>query len=318
MSWSAYWSAWIGPAALALGVVATGTLAANVGIGRGRLREAAAGPQQDSMSRAWNRPVTPFRIVGNLYYVGAADVTSFLVVTRAGLVLIDGGFEQTAPQVLANVRRLGFDPRGIRYLLSSHAHLDHAGGLAALRAATGARVVAGAEDAPLLERGGRRDFAFGDRLPFPPVRVDRRVRDGDVVQLGDVTLTAHHTPGHTRGCTTWSTPVTDGRSRHSALFLCSVSVPSEYALVDNHAYPEIARDYARTFAALRAVSCDVFLGSHGVFFDLTEKRAALAAGARPNPFVDPGGCRAFLRDSEARFTARLQAARDSLGGAARR
>jgi len=158
--------------------------------------------QADAVSRSQNQPIPPFRVLGNVYYVGASDVTSFLIATSAGLIVLDGGFVQTAPQILRNLRALGFDQRDVRILLNSHAHFDHAGGLAALKAATGAELYAGRGDSMLLARGGKGDFFFGDRLPYPPVTVDHAVQDGDRVILGKDTLVALATPGHTRGCTT--------------------------------------------------------------------------------------------------------------------
>src|SRR6185503_14158379 len=149
-----------------------------------------------------NDPVEPFRIVGNVHYVGASDVTSFLITTPQGHILIDGGFAETAPMIVANIRKLGFDPRDVRLILNSHAHLDHAGGIAELRRVTGAKFLASAPDAAQLARGGTDDPQFGNRFPFPPAPPDRLVRDGERVTLGGTTLTAHITPGHTRGCTT--------------------------------------------------------------------------------------------------------------------
>jgi hypothetical protein len=139
--------------------------------------------QSDSVSRSWNQPVRPFRIIDSIYYVGAFDITSFLIVTSEGLILLDGGFVETAPQILANIRALGYDPGDIRMLLNSQAHYDHAGGLAELMRATGARVYAGRGDSALLARGGRDDFFFRNRFPFPPISIDRGVVDGDRVEL---------------------------------------------------------------------------------------------------------------------------------------
>jgi metallo-beta-lactamase class B len=253
---------------------------------------------------AMNQPLAPFKIADNLYYVGASDVTSYLIVTREGLILLDGGFEQTAPQILANIRTLGFDPKQVKFLLNSHAHFDHAGGLAALKAATGAAFVASAPDAPVLEAGGANDFALKNAL-FPPIKPDAIVADGEGVTLGGVTLFAHITAGHTKGCTTWTLRVTIDGKRENALFLCSVSVLSQFRLIGNSAYPNQAADYEKTFATLKGLTCDVFLGSHGQFFDMTAKRARLLAGAKPNPFIDPAGCHAFIAAAETYFNKRL-------------
>lgn len=265
--------------------------------------------QADPAARASNQPVAPFRIAGNLYSVGASDVTSFLLATDRGLILLDGGFVETAPQIRDNIARLGFKLRDVKIILGSHAHSDHAGGMAQLKAWTGARLLASAGDAPLLEAGGRGDPCFGDRLTFPPVRVDHVLRDGEAVTLGDTTMVAHLTPGHTRGCTTWTTRVAEGGRHYDVVFVGSVSVLAGYRLVDHPTYPGIAEDYARTFTTLAALPCDVFLGSHASFFAGADKARRLREGAAPNPFVDPSGYRAYLAQSEATYRERLAAER---------
>jgi metallo-beta-lactamase class B len=254
-----------------------------------------------------NQPQAPFRIADNVYYVGMSDVTSFLVVTRDGAILLDGGFDTSAPAILEHIKALGFDPKTVKFLLNSHAHLDHAGGLAALKAATGAVMVASAPDAPVLEAGGANDFAL--KLPFPPVKVDRIVKDGEAVTLGGVSITAHITAGHTKGCTTWTLPVTIDGKPQNALFLCSLSVLPVYRLIGDPNYPGQAADYEKSFATLKTLPCDVFLASHGGFFDMKGKLAKLQAGAKPNPFVDPQGCRTFFAKAEAAFDQRLAACR---------
>lgn len=273
--------------------------------------------QADAASRSSNQPVEPFRILGNLYYVGANEVTAFLIATERGLILIDGGFVETAPQIRDNIARLGFALRDVKIILSSHAHLDHAGGLAQLKAWTGARLLASAGDAPLLEAGGRGDPFFGDRLPFPPVKVDHLLRDGEPVTLGGTTLVAHLTPGHTRGCTTWSMQAAEQGGRHDVVFVCSTSVLPGYRLIDRPTYPGIAEDYARTFATLAALPCDVFLGSHASFYGGADKARRLREGVTPNPFVDPQGYRSYLTAAAAAYRERLAAERARLAAAPR-
>lgn len=255
---------------------------------------------------AMTRPMGPFRIADNLYYVGASDVTSFLIVTPKGYILLDGGFEQTAPMILDHIRALGFDPKKIRYILNSHAHFDHAGGIAALRAASGATFVASAPDAPVLAAGGTNDFALKNAA-FPPAKPDRIIADGESVSLGGVSITAHITAGHTKGCTTWTLPLTVDGKRETALFLCSLSVLPMFRLVGDPNYPTQAADFEKSFATLKSLKCDVFLASHGAFFHLKEKRAQLLAGAKPNPFVDPEGCRVFIDEARVYFDTRLAA-----------
>ena len=246
--------------------------------------------QKDPVSRSWNQPVTPFRIAGNVYYVGASDITSYLITTPKGHFLLDGGFEETAPMIRANIERLGFHVSDVKFLLSSHAHYDHAGGLAELKRITHATFVSSRGDLPQHARGGLDDPQFGDRFPYPPVEADRIIGDGERITLGGVTMTAHITAGHTRGCTTWTTEV--GKLR--AVFICSPTVPNGYKLVGNPKYPDIADDYRRQFATLRALHPDIFLASHGNFFDLQGKLVS-------RKFVDPEGYRKFVDEMEARF-----------------
>jgi metallo-beta-lactamase class B len=259
-----------------------------------------------------NQPVEPFRILGNLYYVGASDVTAFLISTDRGLIVLDGGFSETAPQIRDNIARLGFKLHDVKILLNSHAHFDHAGGLAQLKAWTGARLLASGGDAPQLAAGGHGDPFFGNKLPFPPVTVDRLLRDGELVTLGDATLTAHLTPGHTRGCTTWTMRVAEDGRRYDVVFVCSTTILAGYRLADHPTYPGIREDFARTFAALAALPCDVFLGSHASFYDGIDKARRLRAGERPNPFIDPQGYRAYLARAEAAFRERLKAERGTV------
>jgi metallo-beta-lactamase class B len=267
---------------------------------------AAAGlPAGLTPSDKWNDPVPPFRIADNLYYVGAADIASYLIVTDAGLLVIDGGYPETAKQILGNIKTLGFDPKAVKILLSSHAHFDHAGGLAELKSVTGAQLYASAEDGALMKRGGKGDFFLGDDHPFPPVTPDRTLADGEKVVIGDMTLTAHITAGHTKGCTTWTFPVkVDGQVKQ-ALVLCSLSILPGYRLVGDPAYPNMAGDYARSYATLKALPCEVFLASHGQFYGLAEKRVAMRPDA-PNPFVDPEGCKTYFATKEAEFQAELK------------
>lgn len=266
--------------------------------------------QADSVSRSWNQPVAPFRIIDRIYYVGAHDLTSYLIATEAGIILIDGGLVETAPQILRNIRTLGFRPEDVEILLISHPHYDHVGGIAELKRATGARLFVSAPDAPMLARGGLDDFGFGDRFPFPPVQVDSTFTDGALISLGGVALRANLTAGHTRGCTTWTMAAREAGREYGVLFLCSTSVPG-YQLIGNSKYPGIVRDYENSFARLRKLRCDVLLGAHGNFFGLTAKRTALQRGAGPNPFIDPTGCRRDLDDSERAFRRTLERQRDA-------
>jgi metallo-beta-lactamase class B len=252
-----------------------------------------------------NEPVEPFQIADGLYYVGASDIASYLFKTRDGLILMDGGYQATAPQILKNIRTLGFDPKQVKILLNTHAHLDHAGGFAELKQATGAVLYASALDGALMSAGGKGDFGLGDRAAYPPVRPDKMVTDGQKISLGGVTLTAHLTPGHTRGCTTWTLPVTVAGKVSQALILCSNSVLSMYRLAGpSESYVGIAADYEKSYAYWRSAPCEVFLGSHGAFYGMQAKRTMLLAGKK-DAFVDPAGCKTFFDKGYTSFRARL-------------
>jgi metallo-beta-lactamase class B len=270
------------------------------------LTPALARAQADPTSRSSDRPFAPFRIVGNVYYVGASEVTSYLIATPRGHILLDGGFAETAPQIAASVETLGFRLADVKVLLNSHAHFDHAGGLAELKRRTGAALAASAADALLLARGGHGDFRFGDTLTFPPVVADRILKDGDTVSLGGTVMTAHLTPGHTQGNTTWTTTVEEKGRSYRVAFMASASINPGVVLLGNPTYPGIAGDYAKAFQVMRSLPCDVFLAPHGSFFDLQGKAKRLAAGEAPNPFVDPAGCRAYIGRMEEAYEEQLR------------
>lgn len=209
-----------------------------------------AAAQQDE----GNRPADPFRIAGNLYYVGSSDIGSYLVTTDAGHILIDAGYPSTVPIIDANVAKLGFKLADVKVLLNTQGHGDHAGGFAALKQRTGASLMVSAADAELIERGGTRDFSLGDSLTFPPAKVDRRLKDGDTVKLGGMTLTARLTPGHTMGCTTWTFDVQEaGRALH-VVDVCGLSILEKTRVSGMPGYPNITQDYVRTFAALEGAA----------------------------------------------------------------
>lgn len=246
-----------------------------------------------------SREVPPVRIADNIYYVGASDLASFLVTGDQGHVLIDSGSVETAPQILSNIRTLGFDPKNVKVILNSHGHFDHAAGMAELKAATGARLYASPEEAKLIQAGGRGDFVFGDHLAYEPAQVDHVLKDREVVQLGNIAITAHFTPGHTKGCTSWTMSVTVAGEPHNMLLICSVT--QQGALKHNTAYPRIADDFRESFARLEGLPCDVFLGPHASMFRLAEKRTS----GRADAFVDPAGCAAFLKRQKQAFEAAL-------------
>ena len=253
---------------------------------------------------SWNQPVKPFRIIGNLYYVGASDITSYLIATPKGLILLDSGFAETVPQVEANIKTLGFKLSDVKFLLNSHAHIDHAGGLAALKRDTHATLEVSTADAALIARGGHGDPNYGDRFLYEPAQADKLLKDRDQVELGGVTMAARLTPGHTPGCTTWTMRVMDGGKPYDVVFLCSVTAPG-FQLVNNPGYPDIVADFTHSFALLKSLPCDVFLGAHGRYYGLQGKIARMQQHEPGNPFIDPQGYRVYLDQAQQAFEQEL-------------
>jgi metallo-beta-lactamase class B len=258
-------------------------------------------------SIAKNQPVAPFHIAGNVYYVGASDVTSYLIVTPKGSILLDGGFAETAPMIERNIAALGFKLGDVKVLLNGHAHPDHAGGLAQLKRDSGAEFDAMAAEVTPLEHNGQGTFYQGDRLLFDSIKVDRVLHDGDTVALGGTVLTAHLTAGHTPGCTTWTTTVQEAGKPLAVVFSCQMTLPDK--LLGNPLYPGAAGDFSRSFAVLKALPCDVFLAEHGSVYGLQDKLARLRARPGANPFIDPAGYQAWLKQAERDFSAQLAAER---------
>lgn len=241
----------------------------------------------------WNKPVEPFRIEANLYYVGANDVSAYLLTSPKGHVLLDSGFRETVPQIVANVKKLGFRMADIKYLIVSQAHYDHTAGIAELKRLTKAKLLASEEDARLLARGGRGDFAFQDQLQYEPVQADTIIQDGQSLDLNGIQLKAFITPGHTKGCTTWATRT----GNHNAVFVCGVTAPG-YRLKQNKSYPTIVADFNKTFDTLEKMPCDLLLTAHASQCNLHEKR-------KKNDFVNPNELGEFIRKARADFNAQL-------------
>ncbi len=263
--------------------------------------------QKSEGDRAMNQPVEPFKIIGNIYYVGASDVTSYLITTPQGHILIDGGFEETVPQIKANIAKLGFKLEDIKILLINHAHYDHCGGLAEIKKLTNARLFASLPDASVLEDGGISDFRFGGDKPlFTPVKVDEILKDGQKIKLGGTTLRTYFTFGHTKGATSWTMETTENGRKYKVAFVSSLTT-LDYSLVNNTKYPTIAADFTKTFETLKKLAPDIFLASHGQFFDLTEKSAELRAGTKPNPFIDVKGYQKFIARMTSTFEDKLKA-----------
>jgi metallo-beta-lactamase class B len=267
--------------------------------------------QSDATSRSWNQPVKPFRVIGNIYYVGASEVASFLIVSSQGHILLDSGFAETVPLIRNNVKELGFKLEDIKVLINSHAHIDHVGGIALLKELTGAKLMMSEADAALASAGGKGDFQWGDLLSYRPAVADRILHDNDKVELGGVTMTAHLTPGHTKGCTTWTTKVNEGGKLLDVVFVGSTTIPG-YKLLNNSKYPNIVADYAHSFDVLKSLHCDVFLGPHGTFVSMKDKALKMGAGGK-NPFIDPQGYVDFIRWTEKAYRDQLQREQRSQG-----
>lgn len=260
---------------------------------------------------AWRAPVPPQHLVGNIYYVGAIGVSSFLITTPEGHILLDTGFDDTVPIIQRSVEQLGFHLTDVKFILSSHAHIDHVGGHAQMKKLTGAQIVASAADARTIESGGTDDFIKWpkDTILYAPVKVDRIVADGERVTLGGVTLTAHLTPGHTRGATTWTMDVVDNGVTRHVVFFSSASINDGTRLLDNPLYPDFVRDFEATFATLRALPCDIFFAPHGGQFAMAEKFARLESHDKENPFLDPVGWKRLIDGAEKAFRSQLAAER---------
>ena len=264
-----------------------------------------AGQEALKTTQDRSRPFEPRKIIGNLYYVGANLISAFLIVTPAGDILLDTGPIQMLPQVAANIEKLGFKVQDVKVLLNSHAHDDHCGGFAEFKRRTGAKVFASKLDGELMMHGGNGDFYWGDDAAYEPVKPDRIISDGENVELGGVTLTAHLTPGHTKGCTSWSTRLSEEGKDYDVLFLCGLTT-SLYKLTNNDKYPNIVQDARDTLRRLRGMHADVMLASHGFYFDLEGKAARQKAGV-PNPFVDPGELGRHIAEMEKDLEEAVQA-----------
>jgi len=255
----------------------------------------------------WGQPFPPHRVIGNVYYVGTKGLASYLITTPQGSILINSSLESSVPLIRASVEKLGFRFQDVKILLISHAHFDHCAGSFLVKELTGAKYMVMQQDVAEVESGGKDDFQYGktpDTL-FKTVKVDRVLHDGDQVTLGDAVLTARLTPGHTKGCTTWTMKARDGGKVYDVVIVGSPNVNAGYKLVNNALYPRIADDYARMFRVLKSLPCDVFLGAHGNYYGLEEKFARLGKGGA-NPFIDPDGYKRYVDEREKTFRSELE------------
>ena len=261
----------------------------------------------------WLEPFPAFRIAGDLYYVGSKGLASYLITTAQGHILINSDLEANVPLIRASIEQLGFKFSDVKILLISQSHWDHAAGSAAIIKLTGARYMVMDADASVVESGGKTDFHYGgdQSTHYPPVKVDRTLRDGDRVTLGDAVLTARLTPGHTKGCTTWTLQVTVNGTRRNVVIIGGTAVNPGFKLFNNARYPQIESDYERAFKVLKSLPCDIPLGAHGSYFDMEAKHQKLIAGDK-NAFMDADGYTKYIADAEKSFLeerARQKAAR---------
>lgn len=255
-----------------------------------------------------SKPLAPFRIADNLYYVGDQYQADYLIVTDQGNILINTGFEGDVKKIKESIKKLGFQYSDTKILLISHAHSDHSGGAALVKRETGAKYMVMAEDVSVVESGGKTDFHYGKEkdpdLFFQPTAVDRVLHDGDQVQLGQTALVAHHTGGHTKGCTTWTMKVKEKGKTYQVVIVGGPFVNPGYKLVNNSEYPNIAKDYAHTFEVLKSLQADIFLGAHGMYYNLNKKLAQ--SNNKTNPFIDPVGYQQFVAEKLQDFNNELR------------
>lgn len=268
---------------------------------------ATAQQAKDIANDEWTRPFPPFRIVGNLYYVGTYDLACYLIVTPAGNILINTGLAGSAAQIRANVERLGFHFSDTKLLLATHAHFDHVAAMAEVKRLTGARLAATEPEVALFESGGKTDFRFGEDKSawFQPVHVDEKLHDGQQVGLGGTELTVHLHPGHTKGAASYEFTEEDGGRTYDVLIANLPSINPGVTLLVNPKYPTILADYAHTLAMLKSLHPDIFLASHASQFGLHRKHQPGDA-YQPIRFVDPAGFRAAVDQLQAAYDAQVE------------
>jgi metallo-beta-lactamase class B len=238
----------------------------------------------------WHREFPAFKIAGNLYYVGTADLAVYLIHTPQGNILINSNFEQDVPLIKKSITQLGFKYSEIKIILISHAHGDHDAAVGVIKKETGAQLMVMDADVSEVESTAK---------GRPGAHVDRVLQDGDTVELGGSKWVAHLTPGHTKGCTTWTTQLRENGRNLNIVIIGSPNVNPGYYLVGNKKYPQIAKDYVKTFAVLKSLPCDIFLGAHGAYFGLKPKYEKMQSGG--NPFIDPDGYKSYIASKEVDF-----------------
>src|SRR5215467_8263852 len=272
----------------------------------------SAGALYAQANADWTEPFPPFKIAGNLYYVGSKGLANYLIATPQGHILINSDLEKNVPLIRASVEKLGFKFTDIKILLISHAHWDHDAASDTIKKLTGAKYLVMDADVPVVESGGKSDFQYGNdpQTLYNPTKVDRILHDRDEVRLGSTVLVAHLTPGHTKGCTTWTLQVEDGGKRYEVVIIGSPNVNPGYRLVNNAAYPRISEDYEKTFNVLKSLPCDIFLGAHGNYFDLETKYPRFIHEG-VSAFVDTAGYKKYVEGKQVEFEAELTRQRNA-------
>ena len=255
----------------------------------------------------FNEKHEPFRMIGNIYWVGHTEVGAFIIRTSDGLILMDTTSTEQSHWVKENIEKLGFQMSDIKIILNSHTHEEHMGGIPMFQELTGARFIASKLAAEEMAVGGRTDFREDGSQQYTPFRTDQIIEDGGKVTLSDVTLTARLTPGHTKGCTTWTMTTEEDGRKYEAVFFCGMATAGidRAPLLNNPKYPNIVEDYQRSFRLLRSLPCEVFLYARASTINLHEKQARLERSEKPNPFIDPAGCREYIDHYDEEFTTQL-------------
>ena len=278
----------------------------------GRTALKADPPKECEWCAGWNTAQEPLRVFGNTYYVGVAGLGAVLIASDKGLILLDGALPQSAPLIDANIRRLGFRTEDVRLIVNSHAHFDHAGGIAALQRASGAIVAASASGARAIERGeppaDDPQYAFGKETNgFPPVKRVKVVSDGETLRVGNVAITAHLTPGHTPGSTTWTWRSCEGARCLAIVYADSlnpVSAPA-FRFTGDAAHPSIAASLRKSISTVGSLPCDILLAVHPDFAGMDEKLRRRRASPGSEPFVDPAACRTYAAEFAKVFEQRI-------------